>query len=91
MTSESRRIQSELRQDGRRCFARWDGPLFDALVSGPAHVLRKALRGQADSGPVLAGYLQLLQQGVGTAAVRQASSGGAWTGFLERCLVELVP
>jgi hypothetical protein len=32
-----------------------------------------------------------VQQAVGTGVLRRASAGAAWTSFLERCLVELVP
>jgi hypothetical protein len=82
----------ELRQDGPRRFARWDAALFEALAAGPLTALSEALRGEADSGPVLLGYVGLLHQGVGITAVRRAEANpGAWGSFLERCLVEQVP
>jgi hypothetical protein len=83
---------AELRADGPRRFSRWDARLFDAVVSGPADVLAEALRGQPDADGVLAGYLRLVQQGVGTGVVKQVAPGPAgWSNFLERLLVELVP
>jgi hypothetical protein len=81
----------ELRKDGPRRFARWDADLFQALVAGPLCALA-ALGNEPDAEAVLAAYLGLLHQGVGTSAVRRAAAGpGGWHCFLERCLVEHVP
>jgi hypothetical protein len=91
MTAQLEETLAELRRDGPRHFARWDGALFDALAEGPARALAQALDGEPDAGPVIAGYLQLLQQAVGTAALRATASGPAWVGFLGRCLLEAVP
>jgi hypothetical protein len=92
MTAQLQQVLGELRRDGPRRFARWDGALFDALAKGPARALAQALSGEPDAGPVVAGYLRLLQQAVGTAALRATASGGpAWVGFLGRCLLEGVP
>jgi hypothetical protein len=82
----------ELSKDGLRRFARWDADLFQALAAGPLHALAAALGNEPDAEAVLAGYLGLLHQGVGTSAVRRAAAGpGGWHCFLERCLVEHVP
>jgi hypothetical protein len=82
----------ELRRDGPRQFARWDAALFEALVAGPLGVLAEGLNGQADAGAVLAAYLGLLHQGVGSAAVRRAEADTAgWSNYLEHCLVEQIP
>jgi hypothetical protein len=91
MAPELERPLIELRRDGPRRFARWDGALFAAVAAGPAAALEEGLRGEPDAGPVLAAYLRLAQEAVGTASLRQPQVGGGWTGFLERCLVELVP
>jgi hypothetical protein len=80
-----------LRQDGPRRFARWDAALFEAVVRGPAVALTAALDEQPDRNAAVAAYLALAQQAVGTGLLRQASPGGRWASFLERCLVELVP
>jgi hypothetical protein len=83
---------AQIRAEGPRRFARWDADLFEAVVAGPAAALRKALAGQADLEPALAAYLRLAQQGIGSGSLRRArAEAGAWTSFLERCLVELVP
>jgi hypothetical protein len=81
---------TQLRNDGPRRFARWDAALFDAAADR-ATVLAKQLHGQPDAEAVVAGHLHLLQQGVGTGALRQAATGQRWTSFLERCLVEAIP
>jgi hypothetical protein len=80
-----------LRLNGPRCFARWDAELFDAVVAGHAQALRQQLLEQPDAAGVVAAYLQLVQQAIGTGAMRQAAAGASWTSFLERCLIELVP
>jgi hypothetical protein len=81
-----------LRRDGPRRFARWDVALFDALAEGPLGALADALGGQANADAVLAAFLALLHQGVGTAAVRRPrASAVGWSSYLERCLVEQVP
>src|SRR4051794_1358012 len=80
-----------LRREGPRRFARWDAALFEAVVNGPAVTLAAGLADQPDRDATLAAYLTLAQQAVGTGVLRQPFSGGRWTGFLERCLVELVP
>jgi hypothetical protein len=83
---------AELRHDGPRRFARWDAALFDAVVAGPAKALAQGIAPPAKVVPVLAAYLRLVQEAVGTGAVRQAGpSAAGWTTFLERCLVQLVP
>lgn len=84
-------LAATLRTEGPHRFASWDGGLFDALVAGPAQTLSRQLDGQSDADAVTVAYLRLLQQGVGTGAIRQAPSSGAWANFLERCLVQLVP
>src|SRR5436309_557687 len=92
MSSPAEPELAELRRDGAARFAGWDAGLFDAAAAGPGRALAGALAGQPDARPVVAGYLRLLQEAVGTGALRQASAGPAgWAGFLERCLVELVP
>jgi hypothetical protein len=90
MTAETVRTLAELRQQGRRRFARWDEAVFDALAAGPAVVLDDGLRGQPDAAAVLAAYLRLAQEAAGTGLLRPATAAGRGT-FLERLLVELVP
>jgi hypothetical protein len=84
-------LLAELRREGPRRFAGWDAGLFDAVVTGPAAALADALLGQPDAGPATAGYLRLAQQAVGAGRLRRADGAGGWAGFLERCLVEIVP
>jgi hypothetical protein len=91
MVSETERTLADLRRDGPRRFARWDGALFDAVVTGPARALGESLEGEPDTAAVLTAYLRLVQEGVGTGALRQPAAGGPWSCFLERCLVGLVP
>jgi hypothetical protein len=81
-----------LRDEGPRKFSRWDPAVFDAVVSGPAAVLQERLASQPDVDTVLGGYLQLVQQGVGSGVLKQATPGAAgWSSFLERLLLEVVP
>ncbi len=83
---------AELRGRGPRRFAAWDAALFDVLAEGPARALAAALGGGADAAAAVSAYLHLAHEAVGAGLVRQAAPGPAgWTGFLERCLVELVP
>jgi hypothetical protein len=82
---------ADLRRDGPRRFARWNAELFDAVASGPARTLGKELGDSPDSGRVLSGYLQLVQQAIGVGALHQAGRGARWTSFLERCLIERIP
>jgi hypothetical protein len=85
-------VLASIRDEGPRKFSRWDAGVFDALVDGPAVALAGRLTGQPDAGSVLAGYLQLVQQGVGTGVLKQAVVGKTgWSSFLERLLVEVVP
>jgi hypothetical protein len=81
-----------LREEGRRRFAFWNAELFDAYVTGPATALSDHMHKQADEPDVVAGYLQLVQEGIGGACLRQAKSAAlGWTNFLEFCLVQAVP
>lgn len=82
---------ADLRRDGPRCFARWNAELFDAVASGPARALGEGLGDSPDSGAVLSGYLQLVQQAIGVGALHQAGAGPRWATFLERCLIERIP
>lgn len=83
---------NELREEGARRFARWDGGLFDAVVRGAGHTLAEKLAGQDNRGKVLEAYWRLVQEGVGAGLLRQAApTAVGWSNFLERCLVELVP
>jgi hypothetical protein len=91
MTPDLEQPLAHLRRDGPRRFARWDGALFDSVAAGPATALRDALGDQPDAGPVLTAYLRMAQEAVGTSALLRAAADGPWTGFLERCLIELVP
>ena len=91
MLADLNTLLADLRHDGPRRFARWDGELFDAVAAGPAVALREGLDRQPDAGPVVAAYLRMAQQAVGTAVLRRATAGATWTTFLERFLVELVP
>jgi hypothetical protein len=85
-------LSSAIRGEGPRRFARWDADLFEAVIAGPAVALQAALSRQADEAAVLAAYLQLVQQGIGTGVVARAGTeDGIWTSFLEHCLMERVP
>ncbi len=87
-------LLDDLRHDGARRVAAWEGALFDAVGQGPARALAHALGKQPGAEPVLRAYLRLVQEAIGTAALRLAappSPGAPWTSFLERCLVQLVP
>jgi hypothetical protein len=84
-------MSAPLREEGPQRFARWNAALFEAVVQGPAAVLAAALAGQPDAEAVLSGYLRMIQQGIGTGALRQATAAAARTTFLERCLIELIP
>jgi hypothetical protein len=91
MRSGLEQTLADLRRDGLRRFARWNAELFDAVASGPARALGEGLGDSPDSGPVLSGYLQLVQQAIGVGALHQAGAGARWTTFLERCLIEQIP
>lgn len=80
---------AELRDEGPRRFSRWNADVFDAITAGPAAALAERLAGQPDAEATLSGYMRLVQQGVGSGVLRQA--GAAWSSFLERLLVELIP
>src|SRR2546430_2162998 len=83
-----------LRQQGARRFAAWNATLFDAVGAGPAFALWTALHDQPGAEAALRGYLRLVQEAIGTSALRLPApppAGTPWTSFLERCLVELVP
>jgi len=81
-----------IRDEGPRRFSRWDAAVFDAVATGPASALAERLAGQPDANAVLRGYLNLVQQGVGSGVVKHAVPGAAgWSSFLERLVVELVP
>jgi hypothetical protein len=83
---------ADLRDRGPRSFAGWDAGLFDALADGPAGALALGLGHGPDAAPAVDAYLRLAHEAVGTGLVRQAAPAGAgWTGFLERCLIDLVP
>jgi hypothetical protein len=87
-------LLADLRQQGARRFAAWDAALFDAVGAGPAAFLWLALRGEPEAEATLRGYLRLVQEAIGTAALRRPTApptGTPWTSFLERCLIELVP
>lgn len=85
MAPDLDRLLADARRAGPRRFARWNADLFDALAAGPVRALAESL----PDATVLAGYLRVLQEGIGTGVVRQA--GGAWSNFLEQCLIDLVP
>lgn len=80
-----------LRDEGPRQFSRWDAAVFDAVTSGSAAALAGRLAGQPNADAVLAGYLRLVQQGVGSGVVKNAEAGAGWSSFLERLIVELIP
>jgi hypothetical protein len=82
---------ADLRRDGPRRFAQWNAELFDTVASGPARALGKELGDSPESGRVLSGYLQLVQQAIGVGALHQPGTGARWTSFLERCLIERIP
>jgi hypothetical protein len=92
MNAELESLLSAVRLEGSRRFASWDDALFDAVVRGPVRTLCRGISGQPHAGQVLQAYLRLVQEGVGTAVLRQAApSEQSWNSFLERCLVQLVP
>lgn len=80
---------AKFRDEGPRAFARWNPAVFDAVAVGPVQALAQRLGGQPAADATLAGYLRLVQQGVGGGIIKQAS--GAHSSFLERLLVELIP
>src|SRR5688572_22957475 len=82
---------AKFRYDGPRAFARWNAVVFDAVAAGPFQTLADRLGRQPDADATLAGYLRLVQQGVGSGVIKQAGAGGAHSSFLERLLVELIP
>jgi hypothetical protein len=83
---------AQLRDEGPRRFSRWDAAVFDAVVSGPVLALAERLAGQPDAHSVITGYLNLVQQGVGSGVVKHAVPGATgWSSFLERLVVELMP
>src|SRR4051794_35852851 len=81
-----------LRRDGPARFARWDAALFDAVAAGPARTFARRLAKQADAAEVFAGYLRLVEEGIGRGVVRRAGPGpGGWTNVLERLLLHTLP
>src|SRR5262245_17546874 len=92
MATDLERLLDAHRNEGRRRYAAWDGPLYDAVARGPASALWPALAGQPDAKSVMGGYLRLVQEAVGLGYLRQTEdSPTAATCFLERGLVGLVP
>jgi hypothetical protein len=82
-------LAAAVRRDGLQRFAQWNSAVFDALVAGPVRLLAERLQEQPNAEKVLAAYLQLLQQAVGSGILAQADGEG--TNFLRRCLVQLIP
>ena len=64
------RLLDAHRNEGRRRYAAWDGPLYEAVARGPAAALWQGLAGQADAKSVFNGYLRLVQEAVGIATER---------------------
>ncbi len=94
MSERLANVLTDLRQEGARRFAAWQPDLFDAVACGPGLTLWQALAEQPDAEAVFRGYLCLVQEAVGTAALRSAAAppaGTPWSSFLERFLVQLVP
>jgi len=92
MNPDLETLLSPLRNEGPRRYALWNATLFEDVARGPAAVLYQRLQGQAQAAAVLTGYLRLVQQAIGTSLLsRAAAAPSAWTSFLERGLVQLVP
>jgi hypothetical protein len=92
MNPDLESLLTPLRHDGPRRFALWNAALFEEVAHGPAAALHQKLHGQPQAAAVLTGYLRLVQQAIGTALLTRPCAGPvAWTSFLERALVELVP
>lgn len=85
-------LLAPLRHEGPRRFAGWTPALFEEAAHAAGATLARALARQPSAETVLAGYLRLVQEGIGVGLVRHASASPAgWATFLERCLLELVP
>jgi hypothetical protein len=91
MATDLERLLNAHRNEGRRRYAAWDGPLYDAVARGPAAALWHGLAGQDDAKAVMGGYLRLVQEAVGLGFLRQTEESPAATCFIERGLVGLVP
>jgi hypothetical protein len=81
-----------LRRDGPRRHAGWDPAVFDAVAAGPAAALADALGPSPDGRRALAGWLRLVEEGVGRGHLRRGDAGpDGWSNFLERCVLSLLP
>jgi hypothetical protein len=83
---------ADLCRDGPLRFAGWNAAVFDAVAASPAVMLADRFRGQPDADAVVAGYLRLAHQAVGTGVLTRSSAGvRGWGSFLERLVAETLP
>lgn len=77
----------------RQRFVRWDHPLWEQVVAGPAQTLAERLHaaghGEAAGRPVLESYLSLAAEGIGLGYLFPTSAVGA--SFLTMAWTRLVP
>lgn len=83
---------ARLRADGPRRFADWNPTAFDEVAVGPAVTLTRTLDGEPDADAVVAGYLRLAQEAVGTGAVTSGDPAtGRYASVLAALVVDVLP
>lgn len=97
MTTDFETIVEHDELEGKRRFARWDGPLFRAIVFGPGKRLAGAIDGAPDAAPIFLGWLKLVVEAVGLGYVRPGIVASedklafAPENLLELLLLDLLP
>lgn len=93
-------LVTDLEEDARRRFVRWDANLWQGLLSGPAQQLAEALQAagvpEAQASQVLESYLRLGAEAIGLGYLFPSSVGSnfftlAWNELVPRHLAQLPP